>query len=95
MGNTIATNQFTQTLEWEADDFALEQLRIAGMEPVNFAKGMHKFAELNPYESELTNILSSHPLTEERIQNALDFVDLEKDEFLLMIAQAQSDETPH
>ena len=76
-GNTIATNNFTQKLEWEADNFALEQLQNTGKDPVDFARGMQKFSELsdrNPNQFE--QLFSSHPLTEERIFNALEFAGL-------------------
>jgi Zn-dependent protease with chaperone function len=78
-GNTIANNQFTQKLEWEADNFALEQLRNSGKDPLDFARGMQKFSELSSTNSsELEQLFSSHPLTEDRIINALTFAGLPK-----------------
>lgn len=77
VGNTLATNQFTQKLEWEADNFALTQLEATGKDPVDFARGMQKFLELSDHNaSELEQIFSSHPLTEARIINALEFAGL-------------------
>lgn len=74
VGNTLATNQFTQKLEWEADDFALSQLQATGKDPIDFARGMQKFSELHDRKaSELEQIFSSHPLTDDRIFNALKF----------------------
>ncbi len=80
VSNTIATNQFTQKLEWEADNFALAQLKATGKDPVAFARGMKKFAEYgksngksSQISDDLEKILSSHPLTKERIANALEF----------------------
>lgn len=76
-GNTIATNQFTQKLEWEADNFALENLEKIGKDPVDFARGMQKFSELREHNAgELEQLLSSHPLTDDRIHNALKFAGL-------------------
>ena len=73
-GNTIATNKFTQNLEWEADNFALNKLQSVGKDPLDFARGMQKFSELRKHNlSELEQLFSSHPLTDERINNALKF----------------------
>lgn len=74
MGNTFATNQFTQKLEWEADNFALDMLKKTGRDPLDFARGMQKFSELHEsMPNEFENLFSSHPLTDERILNALEF----------------------
>lgn len=73
-GNTIATNKFTQNLEWEADNFALSKLQSVGKDPLDFARGMQKFSELSEHNlGELEQLFSSHPLTDERINNALKF----------------------
>lgn len=80
VGNTLANNQFTQKLEWEADNFALNQMRAMDKDPVDFARGMQKFIELNDHNaSELEQIFSSHPLTEDRIFNALEFAGLPRE----------------
>jgi Zn-dependent protease with chaperone function len=94
VSNTIATNQFTQKLEWEADEFALEQLRATGAEPVSFARGMKKFAEYADSENsliaeDLEKILSSHPLTKERIANALEFAGVSESAFADMEVEIQ------
>lgn len=88
VSNTIATNRFTQKLEWEADNFALAQLKATGKDPVSFARGMKKFAEYgesdgknSPISEDLEKILSSHPLTKERIANALEFAGVSDDIF--------------
>lgn len=96
-GNTLATNQFTQKLEWEADNFALTQLQSTGKDPVDFARSMQKFSELddnNPNAFE--KLLSSHPLTDERIINALKFAGLppEYREELITKDSEQTEDTP-
>jgi Zn-dependent protease with chaperone function len=95
-GNTIASNQFTQKLEWEADNFALDQLLIMGKDPVDFARGMQKFSELSDHNpGELEQLFNSHPLTDERIFNALAFAGLPKDyrEKLISPEQRLSEDT--
>lgn len=84
--STITSNQYTQEAEWEADNFALEKLQQTGRNPLDFAAGMQKFSELAPEMSdELQILLSSHPLTEDRIQNALDFSESNLDDLTLYI----------
>ncbi|MGQ8365145.1 M48 family metallopeptidase [Glaciecola sp. 1036] len=69
---TVTNNQFTQDLEWEADNFALEQLPTLGLEPKLFADAMEKFAEeYGKGGGKLEEFLSSHPLVRQRIENAL------------------------
>lgn len=94
MSNTIATNQFTQKLEWEADEFALQQLKATGADPLSFARGMRKFAEYADSQSsmitaDLEKILSSHPLTKERISNALKFAGVSESAFADIEAEIQ------
>lgn len=94
VSNTIATNQFTQKLEWEADEFALQQLKITGADPVSFARGMKKFSEYaergnSLFTKDIEKIVSSHPLTNERISNALKFAGVSESAFAEMEAEIQ------
>lgn len=67
----VVQNNFSQQLEWEADNYALEQLDTLGMSRDTFAQAMEKLAQLHDGdESELNKLFSSHPLMRERIQNA-------------------------
>lgn len=70
LSNTIVQNQFSQKLEWEADNFAIQQLGALGLDPESFAQAMEKLAETLPEESKLDALLQSHPLMKERIENA-------------------------
>lgn len=70
LSNTIVQNQFSQKLEWEADNFALQQLTVLGLKSESFALAMEKLAETLPEESNLDVFMQSHPLMKERIQNA-------------------------
>lgn len=70
LSNTIVQNQFSQKLEWEADDFAIQQLSVLGLKPESFALAMEKLAETLPEESKLDVLMQSHPLMKERIQKA-------------------------
>ncbi|MDU0356297.1 M48 family metallopeptidase [Paraglaciecola aquimarina] len=70
LSNTIVQNQFSQKLEWEADNFALTQIEALGLDPESFALAMEKLAESLPDESKLDTLMQSHPLMKERIENA-------------------------
>jgi Zn-dependent protease with chaperone function len=70
LSNTIMHNQFSQKLEWEADNFALAKLKALGQDPENFALAMEKLAQSLPQQSELDAFMQSHPLMKERFENA-------------------------
>ena len=66
---TIVNNQFSQKLEWQADEFAITTLKNNNLSPESFAKAMDIF--LNQYqESELQQVFSTHPLLKARAENA-------------------------
>ncbi len=68
---TIIQNQYTQELEWEADNYALAQMRNVGLEPQTFADVMVKLAEeYGEGGSTLEALLSTHPSLKARIENA-------------------------
>lgn len=66
---TLVQNQFSQELEWEADNYALQQLDKLGQDGESFAKAMEKLASLAP-SSSMERWLSSHPMLKDRIDNA-------------------------
>ena len=70
LSNTIVQNQFSQKLEWEADEFALVQLQALGLDKESFAQAMEKLAETLPEGSNLDALMQSHPLMKDRIENA-------------------------
>ncbi|MCH8176637.1 MAG: M48 family metalloprotease, partial [Proteobacteria bacterium] len=70
--------------ETEADDYALEKMVQAGIDPVHFANMMRKFMALeanggakaenaSATENKINSYLSSHPATQERIERALEY----------------------
>ena len=67
---TIIQNQFSQALEWEADDFSLTNIHHTGYSPTDFADAMSKLAEKGSGGNKLSALLSSHPMTQARIDNA-------------------------
>jgi len=69
-GATVAQNQFSQDLEWQADNYALEKLKDLGGNGESFTKAMEKFAEIMGEESEIELWLGSHPSFRKRIENA-------------------------
>ncbi|WP_340678863.1 M48 family metallopeptidase [Paraglaciecola sp.] len=70
LSNTVIQNQFSQKLEWEADNFALSQISILDLESDSFARAMEKLAATLPEESKFQYLIQSHPLMRERIENA-------------------------
>jgi Zn-dependent protease with chaperone function len=72
ISNTVVQNQFSQKLEWEADNYALSKLDELGMDRESFADAMKKLADTLPKESKLTLLLQSHPSMQSRIDNARD-----------------------
>ena len=67
---TVLQNKFTQQLEWEADDYALQRLQNIPQGPENFAQAMEKLAELIGDQGLAEAWLSSHPSLQRRIDNA-------------------------
>jgi Zn-dependent protease with chaperone function len=67
---TVIQNSFSQTLEWEADDYALLQLDKLGLPREHFALAMEKLQQIAGDESEIAQLLSSHPSIKARIDNA-------------------------
>ncbi len=70
MSNTVMQNQFSQKLEWEADNYALSKLDQLGMSKQSFADAMQRFADAMPNEYAADQWFSTHPLMRERIENA-------------------------
>lgn len=69
--STVIQNQFSQELEWEADNYALQHLSHLGLEKESFALAMESLAQRAGQEnSNLDQWLSSHPSISERIENA-------------------------
>lgn len=72
LSSTVVQNQFSQKLEWEADNYALSQMSKLDMNQEHFAQAMEKLAEQVSDHSKIESLLSSHPLLEDRINNARD-----------------------
>jgi predicted Zn-dependent protease len=77
-------------LESKADEFALEQLMAIGANPVCFAWGMKKYAEYTDTENwliaaDLEKILSSRPLTKQRISTVPKFTAFQSQRSLCLI----------
>ncbi len=70
-GSTIVSNQFSQKLEWEADNYAIDLLISNDHSVEGFAKAMEAFLAEHS-ESDIDKLLSSHPLLAERAQHARD-----------------------
>src|SRR5690606_15515209 len=62
IGSAVVQNQFSQEHEWDADNFALKQLKQLSRNPDDFAAAMRKLAERQPENSEAAAWFNSHPM---------------------------------
>lgn len=82
----IADLAYSREFETQADQFALEQMYLAGVKLDSFAVIMRRLADADLSETDVSNTdsekglfssiqgyLSTHPLTEDRVQRVLDF----------------------
>ena len=80
----LLESSYSRRHETEADDYALEKMVQAGIDPVHFANMMRKFMALeanggakaenaSATENKINSYLSSHPATQERIERALEY----------------------
>lgn len=68
---TVMQNQYTQELEWEADNYALRQMAKVGLNSQSFADAMGKLAEeYGEGGGDLEALISTHPSLKDRIENA-------------------------
>lgn len=70
IGTSVVQNQFSKAHEWEADNYAIGQLKALGKDPADFAAAMEAFQTLATEQSDLDSWFSSHPLVTDRIDNA-------------------------
>jgi Zn-dependent protease with chaperone function len=70
LSNTVVQNQFSQKLEWEADNFALHLMSQHGLDTESFATAMEKLSNTRANSSKLENFFETHPGMKERIDNA-------------------------
>lgn len=71
--STVIQNQYSQELEWEADNFAIDMMIANGKDPIHFANAMEKFKAHymgDAEEPDAVSFMSSHPITQQRIDNA-------------------------
>ena len=70
-GAAVIDLKFSQSLEWEADDYALQHLAKVPGGQESFAQAIEKLAAtIGPNESPAAKWLSSHPSLQARIANA-------------------------
>ncbi|MDM7862009.1 M48 family metallopeptidase [Alteromonas sp. ASW11-36] len=70
VGSSVLQNRFSQAHEWQADDYAIMQLRAMGRSPQDFADAMLAFAEFVPASPDVVSWFETHPGTTDRIENA-------------------------
>lgn len=66
---TFVGNQFSQELEWQADDYALAQLIKHQRSTESFAQAMELILN-DKEEAQLDNLFSTHPMLRERAEHA-------------------------
>lgn len=70
-GSALLDLQFSQNMEWEADNYALMQLERLGYSGEDFAQALESLASLDEKQSQSwLKYLSTHPSLEERIEHA-------------------------
>lgn len=69
---TVVQNQFSQSLESEADDFALHHLKRLGMSPKALGEALSLLVGDTKKLSKLEQYLSSHPQIHERVMKSLE-----------------------
>ncbi|TMP30362.1 peptidase [Pseudoalteromonas rubra] len=70
-GSALLDLQFSQNMEWEADNYALAQLHRLGYSGEHFAQALESLAELGEeHEQSWLKYLSTHPSLQERIEHA-------------------------
>ncbi len=68
-GATVIGNQFSQELEWQADDYAIAKLTEHGQSAESFAQAMELILDKSN-ESKFDKLFSTHPLLRERAVHA-------------------------
>lgn len=67
----LAQTKYSREFESAADEYAFKLLKQKGYSPVSFAAIMGILADLNEKEGRSVPFVSTHPITEERINRAL------------------------
>lgn len=73
ISKNLGSSKFDRIQEKKADDFGLELMENAGIDPRHFGSFMMKMRELEKVDSELFEIVSSHPASEKRSKRALNY----------------------
>ncbi|KAF7783696.1 hypothetical protein PRUB_a3532 [Pseudoalteromonas rubra] len=70
-GSALMDLQFSQNMEWEADNYALMQLERLGYSGEDFAQALESLVPLDEEQSQSwLKYLSTHPSLQERIEHA-------------------------
>ncbi|MDO6566133.1 M48 family metallopeptidase [Alteromonas sp. 1_MG-2023] len=70
IGTSVIQNQYSQKHEWQADNFAISQLKLMQRSPADFADVMRKLSNDDAGEETGNSWFQSHPTTKARIENA-------------------------
>ena len=70
IGSSVVQNQYSQKHEWQADNFAISQLKLMQRDPADFADVMRKLSNDSEQQGSENSWFQSHPSTKARIENA-------------------------
>ncbi|MCG7536467.1 M48 family metallopeptidase [Pseudoalteromonas sp. OOF1S-7] len=73
-GSALMDLQFSQNMEWEADNYALQQLERLGYSGEDFAQALESLALLDEEQAQSwLKYLSTHPSVQQRIEHAKNY----------------------
>ena len=73
ISKTLGSSKFDRIQEKKADDFGLQLMEESGIDPRHFGSFMMKMRELEQLDSELFELVSTHPASEKRSKRALNY----------------------
>ena len=73
ISKTLGSSKFDRIQERKADEFALELLEASAIDPRNFGAFMMKMKEKEKFDSDLMEIVNTHPATDRRIKHAMNY----------------------
>ncbi len=73
ISKTLGSSKFDRIQERKADDFGLKLMEDAGIDPRHFGSFMLKIKELEAMDTDVFEIVNSHPSSEKRSRRALNY----------------------
>ncbi|MFY0643113.1 MAG: M48 family metallopeptidase [Bacteroidia bacterium] len=73
VSKTLGSSKFDRIQERKADEFALELLENSLIDPRHFGSFMMKMKEKEQFDSDMMEIVNTHPATDRRIKHAMNY----------------------